>query len=121
MAIERKIGRHVYRCDKVPATEGLSLFLRASKFFRAAPEMLNSIIEGGQDGRNAFLVLCLSGDLDADETNGFIAELVGLCTAGGDPCVIGVKPEAMQDVVAVAWLALEAQFKDFLAGSLALG
>ena len=119
MATERKIGSHVYRCDKMPAAEGLAMLLRVTKFFRAAPAMLESVVKNTEEGKSAFLVLCLSGDIDPAETQKLLTDLVESCTTGSDPCVVGVKPATMDEMIPVAWFALEVNFKDFLAGSLA--
>ena len=102
MAVERKINGVVYRCNKQPASEGLALFLRVTKLFRSAPAMLESIVKNPDEGPSAFLVLCLSGDMDAEETRSLLSDLVGLCSVGNDPCVPGIKPESLKDMVAVA-------------------
>jgi len=118
MASERKIGGVVYRCDKVPADQGLALFGRASKVLGV--DSL-AIIRDGSDRTKAmeeYLVLALGQGGDPADLAGLIADLVGMCTAGPDPCVIGVKPESMEDTVEVAFWCLEVQFKSFLAVAL---
>ncbi|TNC14922.1 hypothetical protein FF100_04930 [Methylobacterium terricola] len=117
MATERKIGPHVYRCEKLPAEPAIRLFLRVSKFFENAPEMMASVAFGGESSRAAFIAVALGG-VDPDEAQGLLRELAETCTTGGDPCVVGVKPQGMTDLIDVAWFAMEAQFKDFLVASL---
>ena len=121
MATERKIGSHVYRCDKQPATEGLALFFRVTKFFRAAPETMASIVSDDKDDHaiRAFLMLALSNDMDAAASHDLLVDLAQMCTTGGDPCVVGVKPAGIEDFVKVAWFAMKVNLRDFLAEGLA--
>lgn len=118
MASERKIGGHVYRCEKLPATEGLPLLLRVTKFFAAAPAMLLSIVSNAEDAPSAFLLTCMGGEVDPAEVQALLQDLAQACTTGGEPCVVGVKPQSIEDLVAVAWFALEVNFKTFLVASL---
>ncbi|KMO21615.1 phage tail assembly chaperone [Methylobacterium platani] len=118
MASERKIGAHVYRCEKLPATEGLPLLLRVTRFFGAAPAMLLSIVSNASDAPSAFLATCMGTDVDPSETQALLTDLAQSCTTGGNPCVVGVKPQSIEDLVSVAWFALEVNFKDFLVASL---
>lgn len=121
MASERKIGATVYRCEKLPAEEGLDLFLRVTKLFRVMPDLLGSIVakDASQVAVSTFMAVVLSDDVDRAEAKRLLMDLVQTCTVGSDPCVVGVKPADMADVVKVAWFALEVNFRDFLAESLA--
>lgn len=120
MAAERKIGGNVYRAEQLPAEQGLDLFLRVTKVFKSAPELMGLIANGGStdDAPGSFMALVFSDDLDRQETKDLLTELVQTCRVGSDPCIIGVKPEKMAEVIKVAWFAMEVQFKDFLAESL---
>lgn len=120
MAAERKIGATVYRCEKLPAEQGLDLFLRVTKLFRVMPDLLGSIVakDASKVAISTFMAVVLSDELDRDEAKRLLIELVQTCQVGSDPCIVGVKPADMSDVVKVAWFAMEAQFKDFLAESL---
>ncbi len=117
MSIERKIGGHVYRCEKLPAEPAIKLFTRAGALFRETPMLLSSVAFGEDSARAAFLGLAMSG-ANPDEVQSLLKDLVEICTTGGNPCVLGVKPQNLEDMVDVAWFAMEAQFKDFLVGSL---
>ena len=121
MTTERKIGAHVYRCDKLPASEGLKLFLRVTRFFTAAPAMMASVATGSADKQamSAFVTIALSDALIADEAHDLLVELAQNCRVGADPCIVGVKPAGLDDLIQVAWFAMEVNFRDFLAASLA--
>lgn len=121
MASEKKIGSVVYRSDILPAEQGLDLFLRVTKVFKAAPDLMGLIANGSStdDAPGAFMALVFSDDLDRAETKQLLTDLVSTCRVGSDPAIIGVKPEKMVEVIKVAWFAMEVQFKDFLAESLA--
>ena len=120
MASERKIGSNVYRCEQLPADQGLGLLLRVSEMFSAAPAMLDSITKGEDDreGVAALMVLALSGGMDHDKCQAILRELVETCRVSGDPCVVGVKPQSLKETVAVAWFAMKVQFRDFLSEGL---
>ncbi|GJE77286.1 hypothetical protein BGCPKDLD_3889 [Methylorubrum suomiense] len=119
---ERKIGGVVYRCEKVPADQGIALFGRASKVLGV--DSLAIIRDGSNRAKamEEYLVLALSPNGNPTELAALIAELVGMCQAHGgggyDPCVIGVKPESMEDAVEVAFWCLEVQFRSFLSVAL---
>ncbi|EHP94879.1 phage tail assembly chaperone [Methylorubrum extorquens] len=118
MAAEKKIGGIAYRCEKLPASEALKLYVRVSQFFAPAPGLMATIKkDGGKDitPANAFMVLAMTEGADPDRMHDFVAELVALCQVGSDPCVMGVKPENMETAVDVAWFAMQTQFSDFLA------
>lgn len=121
MATERKIGANVYRCEKLPASEGLETYFRVSRLFMAAPAMLASVAEGSADkkAKTALVTLALSDALDPKEAHALIVELAQLCRVGGDPCIVGVKPATMEELIEVAWFAMEVNFQSFLAASLA--
>jgi hypothetical protein len=121
MATERKIGGVVYRCDPLPAEQALDMLLRVSKFFAAYPEAIGSITTGTSDADapGAFLPIAMSGGLDDGETKRLMVDLVQTCRTGNDPCVVGVKPQGLVDLLAVAWFAMEVNFKDFLSASVA--
>lgn len=118
MAAERKIGGTVYKCEKLPASEGLPLFLRVTKFLQSAPTVTAGLASGKGDAGAAFLTICMTSDADPAETQQLLTDLAQSCTTGGDPCVVGVKPQSMEDLIAVAWFAMEVNFKSFLAASL---
>jgi hypothetical protein len=118
MATERKIGAHVYRCDKLPAGDSLPLFLKVTKLFQAAPGMLSSFATDTKEAKAAFLTLCLSGEVEPAAMTEILTEIVGTCQVGTDPCVIGVKPQSFDDMIDVAWFGLEVQFGSFLRASL---
>ncbi|MER2253420.1 phage tail assembly chaperone [Methylorubrum podarium] len=121
MAAETKIGSIVYRCEKLPASEGLKLYVRVLQLFGPAPGLLATIKKGGATDispQNAFMVLAMMEGANPDQMHDFVAEMVGLCRVGSDECVIGVKPADMESAVEVAWFALRTQFSDFLAVSL---
>jgi hypothetical protein len=118
MASERKIGGTVFRCEKVPAEEGLTLFGRATKLL--GPDTL-AIIRDGTDRKKAseeYLVLSLNPEADATEVNRLMIDLAQMCMVGSDQCIVGVKPASMEDTIEVAFFALEVQFKSFLAVAL---
>jgi len=124
MATERKIGNVVYRCDKLPASDGLKMFMRVTSFFKAAPDMMASIASANANkvAISAFLGLVLSVDASTDETDkhhDLLVDLAQLCTDGKDQCVVGVKPAGIEDLIQVAWFAMEVNFKDFLSAGLA--
>lgn len=120
MASERKIGGVVYRCDKLPASEGLKLFFRVTQFFKSAPEMMGSLAIAGADKTaiNAFLIVALGDETDGEKAHDLLVDLAQLCNDGKDPCVVGVKPASIDDLIQVAWFAMEVNFRDFLSGSL---
>lgn len=124
MATERKIGNVVYRCDKLPASDGLKMFMRVTSFFKAAPDMMASIASANANkvAISAFLGLVLSVDASTDDTDkhhDLLVDLAQLCTDGKDQCVVGVKPAGIEDLIQVAWFAMEVNFKDFLSAGLA--
>lgn len=124
MAAERKIGGIVYRCDKLPASDGLKLFMRVTSFFKAAPDMMASIAAANANkvAISAFLGLVLSSGASSDETDkhhDLLVNLAELCMTGTDQCVVGVKPAGIEDLIQVAWFAMEVNFKDFLSAGLA--
>lgn len=125
MASERKINGTIYRSDMLAAEQGLELFLRVTKVFKAAPELMGALASGSSDqtAPGRFMALVFSDDLDRQETGELLKDLVATCnyhskSGGIEPCIIGIHPEKLADVVKVAWFALEVQFKDFLAESL---
>ncbi|GJE77249.1 phage tail assembly chaperone [Methylorubrum suomiense] len=127
MAAERKINGNLYRSDMLPAEQGLELFLRVTKVFKAAPELMGALAAGksDQDAPGRFMALVFSDDLDRQETGELLKDLVRTCqykapSAGYEECIIGIRPEKLAEVVKVAWFAMEVQFKDFLSESLEL-
>lgn len=119
MAAERKIRQHVFRCDKVPAVDGIKLFKRCSAML--GPEGLAAVRDGLNDkaALEEFLVLATSPSVDADDLTKLMSDLVSLCTVKGDPCVVGVHTQEIEHLVEVAFWVMEVQFKDFLAVALA--
>lgn len=119
MAAEKKFGTRVFRCDKVPAVDGLKLLKRCSAIL--GPDGL-AAIRDGVDGKRAseeFLVLATSPTVDATELSALLTDLTSLCTVKGDPCIIDVHIEGMGQLVEVAFWVMEVQFKDFLGVALA--
>lgn len=123
MAAEIKIGANVYRCEKLPASEALKLFMRVTRFFTAAPAMMASVATGSADKQamSAFVTIALSDASNPDETHDLLVDLAQMCTIKGEACIVGVKPADLQELIQVAWFAMEVNFKDFLAASLADG
>jgi hypothetical protein len=119
MAHERKIGGTVFRCEELPAVDGLKLFKRASKLL--GPDGLAAVRDGLKGNRAAeeFLVMAISQDVDGEELIALMVALAEMCTVGSDPCVVGVKPTSMIETIEVAFFCLEVQFKDFLGVALA--
>lgn len=118
MAAEKKIGGLTYRCEKLPASEALKLYVRVSQFFAPAPGLMATIKKDGSKEitpANAFMVLAMTEGADPERMHDFVADLVALCTVGPDACIMGVKPEGMDTAVDVAWFAMQTQFADFLA------
>jgi hypothetical protein len=120
MATERKIGNVVYRCDKLPASDGLKMFSRVTRLFREDPGMISSIAFSGAEKRApaAFLRIALMDEGDGESIHDLLVDLAQLCTDGKDQCVVGVKPAQMEDLIQVAWFAMEVNFKDFLSASM---
>ena len=118
MASERKIGGTVFRCEKVPAEEGLALFGRVTRLL--GPDTLAAIRDGTDRTKASeeYMVLALQPEVDSAELTRLIVDLAQMCTAGSDQCVVGVKPASMEDAIEVAFFALEVQFKSFLAVAL---
>ena len=121
MATERKIGGVVYRCDKLPAEPALKLYMKLNEVFAGDQVVLATIAsDTGREGAlKAFLHASMNNPLDAEKVTGFLGETVGLCRVGADPCIVGVKPADLRGLLAVAWFAMEVNFRDFLAVSLA--
>lgn len=121
MATERKIQGHVYRCDKLPAEDGLKLYMRLNAVFAGDATILGTIASDDPvaHARTAFLQGSMGQTLDADAVTGLIKEAVGLCRVGADPAILGVKPQTMEEAIDVAWFALGAQFRDFIVAGLA--
>lgn len=118
MASERKIGGTVFRCEKVPAEEGLALFARVTKLL--GPDTLAAIRDGTDRTKASeeYMVLALQPEVDSSDLTRLIVDLAQMCTVGPDQCVVGVKPASMEDTIEVAFFALEVQFKSFLAVAL---
>lgn len=121
MATERKIGREVYRCEKVSASDGFKLFLRVVRLFREAPDMMGSLMKGDAEkkGAQAFMVLALGQEGLDEGAHDLLVELAEKCTVKGEPCIVGHHLTEIEDLIQVAWFAMEVNFKDFLAASLA--
>lgn len=67
---------------------------------------------------NAFLAVSLGDETDGDKAHDLLVDLAQSCFVGTDPCVVGIKPASIGDLIAVAWFAMEVNFKDFLSASL---
>ncbi|KQO49944.1 phage tail assembly chaperone [Methylobacterium sp. Leaf85] len=121
MATEKKIGSVVYRCDKLPAEDGLKLYLRMNTVFAGDAMMIGTIASDDPvaHARTAFLQGSMGQTLDADAVASLIKEAVGLCRVGSDPAILGVKPQTMEEAIDVAWYALGVQFRDFIVAGLA--
>ena len=120
MATERKIGGVVYRCDKLPAEPALKLYMKLNEVFAGDQVVLATIAsDTGREGAlKAFLHASMNNPLDAEKVTGFLGETVGLCRVGADPCIVGVKPQSLEDTVDVAWFAFGVQFRDFIVAGL---
>ena len=121
MATEKKIGSVLYRCDKLPAEEGLKLYLRVNAVFNADPTVWGTIASDDPiaHARQAFLQLSMNQTLDADAVTGLIKDAVGLCRINGEQAIMGVKPPSLEDALDVTWFALGVQFRDFITAGLA--
>lgn len=120
MAAERKIGGHVYRAEKLPAEEGLELYLDLNEVFGGSDVMLGAILEplDRQKHLAAFVQIAADLSLNKERVGAFLKRAVELCRVGSDPCVLGVKPAEMPEAIEVMFFSLQAQFRDFLSESL---
>ncbi|TXN76684.1 phage tail assembly chaperone [Methylobacterium sp. WL8] len=121
MASETKIGGIVYRCEKLPAADTIKLLVEMQNVFGGNPAVMASVASGvaGTGAHQAFIASTIGGDVDPNAVQDYLARMVQTCRAGSDPCIVGVKPAAMNDVIEVAWFAMGVQFRDFLSASLA--
>lgn len=120
MATERKIGCNVYRCDKLPADAAISLYLKVNATFAGDPGVLATIATSvsRETAIQAFIQATVASELDGDKVTSLVTEAVALCKVGSDPCIVGVKPQSMEDTIEVAWFALGVQFADFIGAGL---
>lgn len=116
---EKKIDGVVYRYDRLPASESLPLLLRILKLLGPAEAIFAASVE--DDAEIIQAISRFLKDMDEKAIQSFITEMVQHCRADGEPCVVGVKPQYLDECLKVALFALQTEFRDFFGGSQASG
>lgn len=127
MATEKKIQGRMYRCEKLPADIGLPYVLRLLKALSNAEDMIAAIVAENRTDAEldaAFLagISRFLHQMDVAEITALITELVEKsCKHNGDPCVVGVNPQELGELLEVFVFALRVNYADFFGASGPLG
>lgn len=113
MIAEREIAGHVYACPKLPAEQGLNLFLAVAAALAPVPGLLDAIALGEHDEALVFDLLDAMREMDPPTAHALIMRLATIPQPkGGD---VSADALAMEDLADLAVFAIRAQFGSFLA------
>ena len=113
---EKKIGKVIYRYDRMSAAEGFDMLLRLLKVAGPAAGIISAMMDGDKSDQEAKIsaaLLAFLSRMDTDEVRSIVFDMVGMCRADGEPAVIGVKPFDTSELIQVAAFALHTEFGGF--------
>ena len=113
---EKKIGKVIYRYDRMPAAEGFDMLLRLLKVAGPAAGLLAALMEQDErerDAKTAAALMTFLGSMDTEAVRSLVFDMVGHCRADGEPAVIGVKPFDTSELLQVAAFAIQTEFGPF--------
>lgn len=124
MASERKIAGRVVRFDPITGWEAFDALDLLMDVIGPLLPMIDAATGGDEEERTKALTNVLGQALkgrDREAIRRLMEMLIGACRYGSDQCVVGVFPQSLSEMIAVATFAGEVQFGSFFDGDALAG